>query len=362
MSEQVTAAPDAGAVIDTTPPAVGGAQAETPVVETKDERPFAERLDDTLDAAWEKANVNGNDRAPDGKFAGKDGKAAEQAPADAKPDSAAQKTEAEPATPAIEPPNSWTAEAKAHWAKLPPETQSYIAQRESEAHKAITSYGERVKTYEPFEQIITQHKDDFARRGMGPAQAFAFLLNAQKQLDANPVQGLVDIGLTYGIDLRPLLSGQQGQLPASDPRVGQVEQRLNHLQQTLQQQQQQAEQAAQAEAEATLKEFSKDKPYYQDVRGMMATFLQSGHAQTLQEAYDMAVNASPSTRARIQADQRAADDKKRQDEAAKAAEEAKKKAADAQKSAKVNVRGSSAHPNPKTMDDTLRSIADRAYG
>lgn len=357
MSEGETAAPQAGAVIDTNAPAVGGAIATE--THTEEHKPS---MDETLLAAWDKAQT-GNERGDNGKFAGKDGKAAEQAPAETK-DSAVQPQTAviEPAKPVIDPPHSWTAEAKANWAKLPPETQTYIAERESQAHKAIVSNGERLKSYEPLEQVLTSYKDDIARRGIQPAQAVAFLLDAQRQFDANPLEAATKLLRTYGIDLGPLLSGQQGALPAADPRVGQVAQELGQIKQTLQQQQQQQEQQAQAEAEATLKEFAKDKPHFEGVRKLMSSFLKDGHAENLQQAYDMAVNASPDTRARIQADQRAADEKKRQDEAAKAKEDAKAKAADAAKSAKVNVRSSSAHPNPKAMDDTLREIATRAYG
>jgi hypothetical protein len=357
--EVVAAALDQSAApapaIDTNPAPVGGNTIENPAPDTPPS------LDDTLEAAWNKTQSNGVEKGPDGKFVSPNGKAAD-APAD--PDSVVQPPSevVEPAKPAIDPPNSWTAEAKAHWAKLPPEAQTYIAQREGEAHKAITSYGDRLKSYEPFDQIITQHKDEFARRGMQPAQAFAYLLNAQAQLDQNPIDGLVNIGLTYGIDLRPLLAGQQGSLPAPDPRLGQVTQELSQIKQTIQQQQQALEQQQQAEAEATLKEFAKDKPYFEEVRKLMSSFLKGEHAETLSDAYDMAVNASPKVRARIQADQRAAEEKKTAEAKAKAEEEAKKKVADATKSAKVNVRSTSAHPNPKSMDDTIAESARRLFG
>lgn len=43
----------------------------------------------------------------------------------------------EPAPPAIDPPVSWSAEAKAEFAKLPPEAQKIIAQRESERERFV---------------------------------------------------------------------------------------------------------------------------------------------------------------------------------------------------------------------------------
>lgn len=364
MSEQVAAeaspapatspaAPSTAPDVAVTPPAPAVAEAQP-------------TIDDTLEDTWERLHREPLERDETGRFVPKNGKAPDTektAQADQNSAVTPQAEKIEPATPAIDPPQSWTAEARAsHWAKLPPEAQTYIAQRESEAHKAITSYGERLKSYEPLEQVITQFKDDFSRRGLQPAQAVAYLANAQRQLDQNPIDGLISIGLTYGIDLRPLLTGQTGSLPTPDPRVGQVEQRLNQIQQDFKRQQDTLEQQLQADADATLKEFAKDKPYFEDVRKLMSSFVKDGHTASLQDAYDMAVNASPQIRARIQADQRAADEKKRQADESKRQEEAKAKAAEAQRSAKVNVRSSSAHPNPKTMDDTLEETWRRLHG
>jgi hypothetical protein len=108
-----------------------------------------------------------------------------------------------------EPPQSWPAEVRERiWAQLDPQARQYFATSEAERHRTFTDYGNRVKSYEPFERLIDEYKNDFALRGIEPGQAFAYLLNAQRQLDANPVDALVNLGLGYGIDLRPLLSGQ----------------------------------------------------------------------------------------------------------------------------------------------------------
>jgi hypothetical protein len=318
----------------------------------------APSIDDTLAKAWDDSQRETPERNERGQFVSKSGSGKEP-PADDKTDPAVQPPDKapEPAKlPVIDVPNSWTAEARAHWAKLPPEAQAYIAQRESEAHKAITSQGERLKSYEPLEQVITYFKDDIARRGIQPAQSFAALLHAQRQLDADPIEGLIGIARTYGYDLRALLQGQQQLAPTPvDPRIGQLEQRLGQAEQNYQRQQEAASQRERAEINATLTEFAKDKPHFESVRTLMASFLYDDHATTLQEAYDMAVNASPAIRQRIQTDQRKADEEKRE-------QELKAKAAGALKSAKVNVRSGTAHPNPKTMDDTIDEIARRAYG
>jgi hypothetical protein len=78
--------------------------------------------------------------------------------ADADPENTEQ-TE-EPATPAIDPPVSWTAEDKELFAQLPPEAQAVIARRESERDKAVqskaTEAAEARKSREQAEAAIHQ--------------------------------------------------------------------------------------------------------------------------------------------------------------------------------------------------------------
>ncbi len=330
-------------VIDTNPAPVGSQ--ENLATDTSQEPETPPTIDETLEAAWNKVQT-GQERGPDGKFISANGKAPEATP----------ETPAPPPAPAVEPPNSWNAEAKAEWSKLPPSTQSYILQRESEAHKAITEYGQKLKNYEPLDQTISKYKADFERRGMDAVKATEMLYEAQRLLDANPADGLIRIAQTYGIDLRPAFQGQAAQALQQHPELQQLQQRLARTEQEIAQQRQAAEEAQQAEADATLKEFSKDKPYFQEVRKLMASFYRDGHADTLQAAYDMAVNASPTVRTRIQEDQRKAAEAKRE-------AEAKAKAAEAQKSARVNVRSdAAAKSNPTTIDDTLAAIAKKHYG
>lgn len=331
--------------IDTSPPPVGAA----PEAPKEPER--EPTMDDTLNAAWDKAQT-GSERGEDGKFT----------PETTETPAVQPETAPEPVKPAIEAPQSWTAEAKAEWAKLPPSTQEYILRREGEAHKAITTQGERLKSFEPLERVLTEYRDDFARNRISPEDGIRALLDAQRMFEADPIGAATTLLLKRGIDLRPFLQGQQGTLPASDPRVGQLDHELRSLKQTLETTlQQQAEQQAAADV-AVVQEFAKDKPYFEDVRTFMATLMKDGHAETLQAAYDMAVRAHPSVSKRIEADQRKAmEEKRKSDEAAKQAE-LKKRAEDAAKSAKVNVKSGTAHPSTKTMDDTLAEIARRAYG
>lgn len=346
-------------------------------------------LDDDLLAVYNKLHQPRDDS---GKFAGKEPPAAEDTNTD-KPAETAEATKEpkadqpeekapETAKPSIEAPISWSAEHKAKWASVPPELQGYIAQREADAHKAITrageqsrQYEERIKASEPIEQVVQSFKDDIARRGMQPAQAFAALLNAQRMLDANPMDGITRIALGYGIDLRPalqVLAGQQPQFgqPVADPRVAQLEERNRHLEQRLAQHESKMsewETAAvtkrQTEAETIIASFAKDKPDFAALEADLLLLIPSireaepnlPQLQVLEKAYDRARWANPDTRAKLIESQQKEAEARRQDEARKKAEEARK-------SDKVNVRSAPINSqNPKTVDDTLAEVAAKHF-
>ena len=101
--------------------------------------------------------------------------------------------------------------------------------------------------------------------------------------------------------------------------------------------------------------FAQGKDHFDAVREDMAALLQAGRAQTLDDAYQMAIWANPATRAALIAKQQ-----QEQDAARKA--NADLKAKDARKASAVNIprRGSLAATAPKgTMEDTIRAEATR---
>lgn len=102
-----------------------------------------QRLDSVLATLDADVGANATETAPSGPTRGPDGKFTKtDAPAEA-PASVDDTAENEPAeaeqeaAPAIEPPASWTNEAKERFAKLDPDTQSYIVERETERERAV---------------------------------------------------------------------------------------------------------------------------------------------------------------------------------------------------------------------------------
>jgi hypothetical protein len=375
-------------------------------------KPGKPDLDAELRAVWDK---NHPLRGPDGRFLSRDAAAdgqaapgndidiknesdqsAEVASAREGSDRAGDGTTAadnatppvEQPNPAIDPPPSWSAEMKAKWSELPADVQTYVAQRDKETEAAIMQAGQQAKAYEPIEKLIAANQELFARRNVTPAQGLAVLVAAQRSLDADPKAGLAEIARAYGIDLGPALPARDasparqtpaGQAPAApqageepkpdeappDParlvaalrdEVRQITQRVAAHESRVKAQEQEALQARNAARERAIAAFAADKPYFQEVRPLIDVLLQSGQAKELTGAYDMAVNAHPDIRQRIQADQRKAEDEKR-------AAEARAKADQARRAAAVNVRSTpgGAPANPRTVDETLNEIARRRY-
>ena len=346
-----------GVIANPTPDA-GTPPAPTPVTIVEQKGPT---LDEDLDATWER--LQKPPRGEAGRFAKREAGADDAAAPDGTEETTDQPEgkATEPAKPAIGAPHSWSADMKAKWNGLPPEVQSYVAQRESDVHKAITRAGEHIKAYEQLDQVIQHHQQTFSKRGVAPAQGIAMLLDAQARLDNNVWDGLVQISASYGIDLRPALQilaqMQNGQQPVQpqrgpDPYVADLIHKVQQMQGQMDSERQAVAQAQETELQKAIDDFAKDKPYFEDAREIMIPLLASEKAGNLEEAYDMAVNAHKELRLRIQEDQR-------KDEAKKAEAAAKAKADAARKSAGVNVRSGSATQSPKSIDDTLNAAWDK---
>lgn len=120
------------------------------------------------------------------------------------------------AVPAIDAPTSWSQEMIDKFGELPPETQEYIVQRDSEANAKISELGQQVKADEPLRELISTKQDTFDRHGLTPMQGFEKLLDVQDMLDNNPEGAIIAIAQGVGVDLYAMLGVQrQGQAPVN---------------------------------------------------------------------------------------------------------------------------------------------------
>ncbi len=329
-------------------------------------------MDDSLRAVFRKNNP---ERDETGRFRG-DESAQTDAPAET--EVSQDKTPTEEAkqavvAPAIQPPQSLSAEEKAEWATLPPKAQEIIARREREATQAFSRQGNELKAVEPIRNVIEQHRDIFERNGVTPDDGIGRLLNAERMLSENADAAIVTIAQAYGVDLARLVSGQQaaGNQP---PEVGQLHQRIAWLEGQLNEtthrvtQREQAEQSQQLQnAQSVLDKFKSDKPDWAELETDIHAELIGINAaigeglikpmsmeEKATKAYDRALKNNPDAWARKQeAERKAAEAKK--------VEEASKRIAEARNAKSVNVQTNPAKGGViRTMDDTMREAYRKA--
>jgi hypothetical protein len=307
-------------------------------------------IDEDLRGIWDKHHQP----RENGKFVAKDstGPAADAPPVTEVADQTAQTTP-EQAQPAIEAPISWSAEQKAKWASLPPDTREYIAQRDKESHEAISRAGQQIKAFEPIGKVIEQFAHVFQQNGLQPHDGIARMMAVNEMLETDAPSAIRELARVYKVNL--------GNEPASEAnpenaRIAELEAKLNKVTSHLTAQQRQQLDAENRTLAREIADFAKDKPHFESVRKVMAGLMSSGAAETMQDAYEKAIYADPTIRQSLQVDaQKAAEEKRKADEA----ERVKK----AKAAAGVNVKSSPGQTGKtNTLDDDLREIARRHYG
>lgn len=337
-------------VAGTTPtPSESFVAQEPAAIETTTE-PAAPSLDEDLKGIWAKHNPP----RENGRFVAKN--PTEQA-ADAPPvteiaDQTAE-TAIEQAKPAIDAPISWSAEQKAKWASLPPDTREYIAQRDKDSHEAISRAGQQIKAFEPIGKVIEQFAHVFQKNGLQPHDGIARMLAVNEMLEQNPRAAIAEIAKAYGVNL----SGETGQdANPESPRIAELEARLAKAESHLTAQERQRLQAENDALAREIADFAKDKPHFENVRKLMGGILQAQPNLSLHDAYERATHADPTIRQAILVEETARAEAKRK------ADEAERVKA-AKKAAGVNVKSSPGQTNStRTLDDDLREIARKHYG
>lgn len=248
------------------------------------------------------------------------------------------------------PPSTWTATAKAEYAKLPEVVRNEIKKRESDFQKGISQYKSAAEFGSKMDQVVRPYMPTIQQAGGQPEKVIQNLLHTAYTLRTGTPQQkqqlLLQVAQEYGVDL----GSKPQETPAGIDQnaIAQTVQQLlqPHLQQfqqfqgqfqTAEQQREQAEQkqlASQIEAFRTATD-DKGQPkhvYFDNVRGTMAALIDSGDAQSLDDAYVMACRAHPEV-SRILEQQRSSESE------AKRLAEQKRLADEARRATTVNAQG-----------------------
>ena len=276
-----------------------------------------------------------------GRFA-KGGPRAERDAGETEPVEGEPPVEGEQTAPVVAPPEGFPREAIAEWNKTPPVVQAAIVKRVQDMNKGV----QELKTkYTEIDKAIEPHTDALRQFNVPPAQAIDRLFLWFKSLANNPGVAFPALAKSFNYDWKKIAAiqvdgqpGQQGQGNAQQSNgpgdipeplqryVDNLKQEINGLKAELGTKVSTLEQSFTQQSEAKtneiLQQWAKDKPYYEDVRVLMAQLIQSGAVPLkdgqvdLDGAYNMATRAHDGVFAKLTADQQAAAVKAQKDKAA----------------------------------------------
>lgn len=349
--------------------ALAGAQPQDGVVPAGDAG-LAE--DQELGRAFDRiVTQNGAERGEDGRFASRNGEAAEgeQATESDGAEAAADAGEQDAAA-AIQPaPEHLPQAIKAAWEKIPAEARTAITHWQAEVGRKFGEQGRMLQAVKPIADRLNEAVTKFEDfRGMTPdqlAQGALELAAVQSRLNRAPVDTLIEIAEHYGAldGLKARLSGQAA--PAEGQQVQQLNQTIRQLQQKVDElsdpnrvDEHISTSMQRRDAAKALDDFAKGKEFYADVEDQLPAFIQmawqvAGEGASMQDvldtAYDMAVNAIPAVR-----------EKARAAEAKKAAQTDPKRTEAARKGQSVNVKSASnGKERPPSDEEAMASAYDR---
>lgn len=251
-------------------------------------------------------------------------------------------------------PSSWKPDVKPLYERIAsdPELKAIadeIDRRESDFHKGIENYKSKAQFADAMQQAIAPFEATIRAYGVSPDVAVQHLLAADHRLrygaPHEKAQLFQQLARDYGVDLQSL-----PEQASVDPNFAALQQELQSLKQQQYQYFLSQQQAAQSQIMQDIERFSADKPHFEAVREDMAALLQAGRAESLEQAYEMAVWARPDIRSGLLEQQL-----KEQEEAKR--KEAAQRAA-AAKAAAVQVRGApTGGPTSPPTSDRRAQIA-----
>lgn len=205
--------------------------------------------------------------------------------------------------PAVKPrPSSWKKDYEEHWGKLDPQLQDYIQQREADYAKGVSTYKNQWEQAAPILESLNQFQPLLRQYGVAPQQWITQLGNAHAQLvtgtPEQKMQIFQQLANDYGVNLGAV-TGQTGY----DPQFSSLAQELNAIKNQWGQFQAQQEAMEQTQLRSEIDSFKADKPYFDEVREVMAGLLQSGMADDLQSAYEKAIRLNDDVFQKVSAEQ-----------------------------------------------------------
>lgn len=242
------------------------------------------------------------------------------------------------------PPASWKKDYHEPWNAVDDRIKEYVWTREEQMRKGVEPLLSKAQYADAMQSALEPYINTITGLGLKPEQAIGALAQADHILrtsDSNQkLQYFMQLANQYGINLN---GAEQSAAPV-DPRLFALQNELNSVRGEVQSWKQQQEAVQNQALLGEINSFSQNKEHFEQARPTMIQLLQSGMAESLDEAYDKAIRLDPELFNSIQQAQQA------QEAAKKSAE--LNRAAKAARAAAVSVRGSTPGTNtaPKAQD------------
>jgi hypothetical protein len=304
--------------------------------------PETEELDrrEILAQQFEAAE-QGEDVAPvrddQGRFAPKKAQQEEEAP----------EPEEEPVW--SKPPASWKKDYHEVWMSADPKMREYAWQREEQMKRGVEPLLSKAQFADAMQEALEPYMDTIRGLGISPDKAVAALAQADYTLRNSPpdqkLQYFMQLAQSYGINLGQAQAQPQQSI---DPMVYQLQNELNRVRGEVMGWKQQQEMAQNQQLLNEINDFSTKAEHFEEARPTMIQLLQSGVAETLEDAYDKAIRLDSALFDRVQQARQA------EVNAKKAAD--KDRAAKSARAAAVSVRGSTPGTNTAPKATSRRDM------
>lgn len=277
-------------------------------------------LTEQLSSGWDAAVDNSPDESA-GDLAGPVGTHVE--------DAATEEAVAE-----MEAPQHWSDSDKTLFAGQPREVQQFMLDRHKAMEGDYTRKSMEVadfrRTWEPVQDIFAPYEQELRASGTSPGQLVNQWAGTYLALQNDPAGTLRALANQYGVDLAADDEGY------TDPVVGNLQQQLHQLQNSMAQREQMEYASKQAAIESTIHDFKEMKteagelahPYFDDVMEDMLALASAeraaGRNPEIHTLYEIAVWMNPSLRERQVEAQLKAAEEKRKNEARQKAEAARR--------------------------------------
>lgn len=200
-------------------------------------------------------------------------------------------------------PKTWSKEALADWATVPPRAQQEILKREEDMMRGIAQYKGAAELGQSYDKVVEPYRAALAAENIDPVQMFQSFSANHYLLSRGTPQQKIELAANllsgYQIPLPELLEYMADNLgDAPDPKITALEKRIEQFENAARQSSTAQNEQMSARLSSEIEAFAADPahPHFDELAADIGKLFESGMAQNLAEAYDKAVFANPATR------------------------------------------------------------------